>query len=124
MAEIIDLLDRRHPISLMLFEALAKDRLEVQKVVDNKIPQVYRGRSFDVSVECTINGVPVDLVEALNAYLVRINAHYNDLATKRAVEIVTETGLNDLYETLQSMKWQVEDRIRAAGFEIPDDEDY
>ena len=123
MAEIIDLLDRHHPISLMLFEALAKDRLDVQKVVENKIPQVARGGSHDVCVECTINGVPVDLTEALNAYLVRINEHYNELAHRRAVQIITETGLSDLYNTLQNMKWQVRQRIRDAGFEVPDDDD-
>lgn len=101
---------------------LMKDNPEGwQKVRDSAEKGQQGERATYITVECRINGVEVPLMESLKEMLERTKEHYDEEATRRAVDIIKTSGLGKVYDTLNNLRYEIIKKIEEAGFTVPED---
>lgn len=129
--ETVNILDKPCTAGGLILEAVAE--AGVAKLVADKTSHTAmkdaRGKVIcPVTVKCFVEGEEVDLIGSLDNLLKRLEAYTEESiekkAAEKAVKMITDAGLSDLANDLADIRFEVIDKIRAAGFKIRDEDHY
>lgn len=81
-------------------------------------------RNVPVILECKINGVEVDLVHGLKFWSDQIENMIERRASKKALDMIRGAGLYDVVDIMNSVKWQIIDKLEKAGYKVNEDDRY
>ena len=118
MKEKIDIIkDRTDPASMLLLKAMLASQIGKGKKM---LEAFFEAQGIPygpvVEVEMTINGVSVPIVETLNAAWNAADDVQNAEVTKKAQELILESGLDKIRSALDNAERLVKDVIRETAF--------
>lgn len=97
------------PASILILEAMVSHVGN-----DGDIMKAFGCTSADVDVQLLVNGVSVDIVKSLSEAWARLEAHFEERAKEKALEMIKGAGLKDMLDTIERAEWTIREKLEAV----------
>ncbi len=108
--------------AIILFESLIRT-----KNWQNKVLNADGTANRQVDVCLTIDGIEIDIISTINDMWTRQSKSIEELAAKRALEIISEVGLEELRkieDDIRNVKYDIRKKIeKVTDYKFSDDDD-
>jgi hypothetical protein len=94
--------------SILILDAMSRH------IKDEDFVDKFGGDHGVVDVQMFINGQPVAIAETLSEAWQRLEAHFEERAKEKAMEMISGAGLKELLETIERAEWTIRQKLEAA----------
>lgn len=119
MAQTIEIL-RDTPARILLFNAMSEvtkhnnfDFLEMFKIEGGG------GYETTVQIDVHVNGVAVPFLEVMEPAFAELFAQFEAAVQEKAVKLITESRLNELYTEIANAEWRIQDALDNLNKDNP-----
>ena len=120
--EVISMTERDDVQHFFICSTVLQEKLSGHKDTIPKLIDAKKDFNDSFQVEFKVNGIDLPFAETVDELFSRFRSYVDEEAKKKAIEIVSAAGFDDLVETIKSAKWEIIQKFKEKGIDLTPDE--